>query len=258
MLTVSRLSITPVRGLRLQHPRAVHVDSHGVSDDRRYLILGPDGRIFDGTKLGLLVQLTAELIHDPERLSIAFPDGSVVADEIELGSAMTITVYSRKFAVRPVLGPWADALSAWAGKELQLVRVERTDGAFDRHPVSIVSSASVEELGRHVEPPRAVDARRFRMLVEVAGASPHEEDEWLGQQVGIGEALVLVTKRDARCVITTQDPNTGHRDIPTLRVIKSYRGLRDGKHLDFGVYADVLRSGEIRVGAPLSLIRSGG
>ena len=258
MLTVSRLSITPVRGLRLHHPDAVRVDTHGVADDRRYLILGPDGRIFDGTKHGPLVQLTAELTHDPEHLAIRFPDASVVAGEVHLEESMTITVYSRDFAVRPVIGPWPDALSAWAGRKLRLVRVERTDGAFDRNPVSIVSSASVEELGRHVEPPRAVDARRFRMLVEVAGASPHEEDQWLGQQVGIGEAVVRVTKRDARCVITTQDPDTGLRDIPTLHVIKAYRGLRDGKHLDFGVYADVVKAGEIRVGDPLTMVRSGG
>jgi uncharacterized protein len=257
MLTVSRLSITPVRGTRLHHPDAVRVDRHGVTDDRRYLILDPDDRIFDGTKLGPLVQLTAELRHDPEQLSIAFPDGSIAEGEVELGAPMTITVYSRSFLVRPVIGPWADALSAWAGRPLRLARVERTDGAFDRNPVSIVSRASVEELGRHVEPPGAVDARRFRMLVEVDGASPHQEDEWLGHEVGIGEAVVRVTKRDPRCVITTQDPDTGLRDIPTLHVIKAYRGLREGKHLDFGVYADVVRPGEIRVGDAVT-VRSPG
>ena len=78
MLTVTRLSITPVRGLRLHHPAEVRIDHLGVSDDRRYLILGADGRIFDGTKLGTLVQIVAALDHDPERLTLTFPDGRVV------------------------------------------------------------------------------------------------------------------------------------------------------------------------------------
>ncbi|MCA1572578.1 MAG: MOSC domain-containing protein, partial [Chloroflexi bacterium] len=122
----------------------------------------------------------------------------------------------------------------------------------DRHPVSIVSDASVEELGRHLDPPHQVDGRRFRMLIEVAGARPHQEDEWLGRDVRIGEVVVRVTKLDARCVITTQHPDTGLRDIPTLHVIRTYRGLRDGRHLDFGVYADVVTPGTLRVGDPIS------
>jgi uncharacterized protein YcbX len=87
------------------------------------------------------------------------------------------------------------------------------------------------------------------MLIQVAGATrPHEEDEWLGRDVRIGEAVVRVTRPDPRCVITTQDPDTGARDFPTLHVIRSYRGLRDGRKLDFGVYADVVTPGAVSVG----------
>lgn len=258
MLTVSRLSITPVAGLHLAHPDEVRVNYHGVADDRRFLILSADdGRIFDGTKLGTLVQIRAELRHDPEHLSLTFPDGSVAAAEVALDAPMMVTIHGRDFSARPVIGPWADALSTYAERELQLIRVERRDDALDRHPVSIVSTASVEELGRHLEPSGDVDARRFRMLVEVAGARPHEEDEWLDRDVRIGEAVVRVNALDARCVITTQDPDTGLRDIPTLHIIKSYRGIRDGHHLDFGVYADVVEPGVLRVGDAIE-VSSGG
>jgi uncharacterized protein YcbX len=90
------------------------------------------------------------------------------------------------------------------------------------------------------------------MLIEVAGAtSPHQEDEWLGHEVRIGEVVVRVTKPDSRCVITTQDPDTGARDFPTLHVIHQYRGLRDGSNLDFGVYADVIRPGRVSLGDQL-------
>ncbi len=253
MLTVSRISIAPVRALGLHHPQGIRVDHHGVPDDRRYLILSQEGRIFDGTKLGTLVQIRAELEHDPERLSLTFPDGNVVAGAIALDEPISVTAYGRTFAARPVIGPWAQALSAYAGKDLLFVRAERLDHAFDRHPVSIVSSASVDELGRHLDPAQPVDARRFRMLLELAGAYPHQEDEWMNRDVRIGEVVVRVNAFDPRCVITTQDPETGLPDIPTLHTIKAYRGLRDGKHLDFGVYADVVEPGTIRMGDPVSV-----
>ena len=222
------------------------------------MIFTADGRLFDGTRLGTLVQVRCELRHDPEHLTLTFPNADVVSADVELGAPMILSAYHREFAARPVIGPWAAALSAFARQELQLVRAERQEGPHDRHPVSIVSDASVEELGRHVQPPRAVDARRFRMLIEVAGARPHQEDEWLRREVRIGEALVRVTKLDARCVITTQDPETGVRDIPTLHVIRAYRGLRDGRHLDFGVYADVVEPGTVRVGDELRVVSSAG
>ena len=252
MLTVSRLSIAPVRALGLHHPREIRLEHHGVPDDRRYLILSQDGRLFDGTKLGTLVQIRAKLEHDPERLSLTFPDGDVVEGPLALDEPISVTAYRRTFAARPVIGPWAGALSAYAGKELTLVRAERLDHAFDRHPVSIVSTASVEELGRHLDPAQPVDARRFRMLLELAGAEPHQEDEWMGRDIRIGEVVVRVNAFDPRCVITTQDPETGLRDIPTLHAIKGYRGLRDGKHIDFGVYADVVQPGTIRTGDAVS------
>ena len=86
------------------------------------------------------------------------------------------------------------------------------------------------------------------MLIELDGAEPHEEDRWIGHRIAIGEAVLAVTKPDARCAITTQDPDTGERDLDTLRTIIGYRGLREGKHADFGVLADVAQPGRIRLG----------
>ena len=47
------------------------------------------------------------------------------------------------------------------------------------------------------------------------------------------------------------NPATGKRDFDTLRVIKDYRALRDGKHADFGVFAAVVEPGRVRVGDPV-------
>ena len=248
MLTVSRLSITPVRSLALSHPLSIELGPGGVADDRRYLILGVDDRLLDGTKHGPLARMRAELAHDPERLTLTLPDGVVVGGEVALGAPRQIEVYRRRFAVRPVIGPWADAIAATIGRPVELVRAERAAGTRDRHAVSILSEASVAELERQANDGRPLDPRRFRMLVQFAGGAAHQEDGWIGREVRIGAAVVRVTKPDPRCVITTQDPDTGERDFPTLHAIRGYRGLRDGKHIDFGVYADVVTPGTVRVG----------
>ena len=261
MLTVSRLSTTPVRSFALQHPDSIEVGPRGVADDRRYsLHTAEDGRLFDAVKYGPLVQLRARLDREngSERLSMELPTGEVVADEVRLDKPIQVELHGRRFTARAVIGPWAEAVSAWAGRPLRLYRSERLADEEDRYPVSIVSEASVEELARQGNGGDPVDSRRFRMLVEVAGADrPHQEDEWLGREVRIGEVVVRVTKPDSRCVITTQDPDTGARDFPTLHVINQYRGLRDGSKLDFGVYADVIQPGVVAVGDPVQPILRG-
>ena len=47
------------------------------------------------------------------------------------------------------------------------------------------------------------------MLINLEGAEPHEEDTWIGKRIGLGDAVLRVLKPDARCAITTHDPNTG-------------------------------------------------
>ncbi len=254
MTTVSRLSITPVRSLALHHPDAVELGPHGVADDRRYIILTPDDLLLDGTRHGPLVRMRAELAHDPERLTLHLPDGRVVEDAVALGATRQVTVYARTFTVREVIGPWADAVSGVVGREVALARIERLPRERDRNPVSIVSEASVHELERRANEGRPLDPRRFRMLVQLAGAEAHEEDAWIGRRVRIGQAVVAVTRPDPRCAVTTQDPATGLRDFPTLRAIRAYRGLRDGRHIDFGVYGEVLEPGLVRVGDPVALL----
>ena len=116
-----------------------------------------------------------------------------------------------------------------------------------------MSDGSLAELARHAGV-ESVDARRFRMLIELAGAEPHEEDAWVGRRIAIGDAVLAVTQPDARCAITTQDPDTGVRDLDTLRTLIAYRGLRDGKYADLGVLADVERPGRVRLGDEVAVL----
>jgi uncharacterized protein YcbX len=253
MPSVARLSIAPVRSLGLEHPTEIDVTERGVVEDRRFYLTDDANRLVDRIIVGRHVQVSAHTDPEATTLRLTFPDGTVVEDEVRLGEAVETPIHGRTGVGHVVIGPWGEALSPIAGRPITVVRCDRPGGTRAGNPTSIISDGSLRELAANAGVDE-VDPRRFRMLIDLEGARAHEEDTWIGGTIGIGDAVLRVTKPDARCAITTQDPDTGERDLDTLRTIISYRGLREGKHADFGVLADVERPGRIRVGDAVTVL----
>ncbi len=253
--TVARLNVTPVKSTALHHPNEIMLELYGAVDNRDFYFVDENDRLFAGSKLGPLVQIRAD--HDPERdvLSLRLPDGTLVeGPAVADGEALETNFYGRPVQAREVEGPWSEALSRYAGRDIRLLRVDRTGDGNDVGSITLVSTASVEELARRGEAVEPLDAGRFRMTLEVDGCAPHEEDGWIGRDVRVGDAIIRVGEPVPRCVVTTQDPSTGLRDFPTLSVIKGYRGVTPEQELIFGVYADVVRPGLVRVADPVDLL----
>jgi uncharacterized protein YcbX len=251
--SVTRLSVAPVKSTGLHHPDQVRLHRWGAEGNRAFYFARPDGRLFTNKDLGPLVRLWAEYEQDQERLSITFPDQAVVSgDATHLGAPIETIFYGRPVHGRVLEGDWSAALSAFAGRPVVLVRPDQPGEANDGYPVSVFGTASAQELARRSGRPEALDSRRFRMLIEVGGTAPHEEDEWIGRAVRAGDAVIRVDVPVERCVITTQDPSTGLKDFETLAAIKAYRGRGLLKApIEFGVYAEVLQVGTVRVGDPV-------
>jgi uncharacterized protein YcbX len=254
MAHVSWLTIAPVKGLALVELDELVLGPRGVAENRRFFLVDSDDR-----RYGLLRDGRLSLVrqaYDParERLELVFPDGSVVAGEVEVDGEVTSDMYKRDVTGRLVVGPWSEALSEHVGRPVRLVRADEVGAGVDRDSegsVSMLSEASLEELRRRAGREEPVDPRRFRMLIGIRGVRAHEEDEWLGRRVQVGEAVVRLHEQVARCAITTRDPDTGERDFDTLRTISAYRGLREGKNIDFGVYGEVDEPGHVRLGDPI-------
>ena len=94
----------------------------------------------------------------------------------------------------------------------------------------------------------AVDRRRFRMGIEVDGASARAADGWLGGEVAVGGAVLEVVARCERCVVTTRHPETGVVDLSTLRALADLRGRDD---VCLGVLCRVVTPGPVAVGDPV-------
>ena len=256
MGTVVRISIAPVKALGLVHPDEVDVGPGGVAGDRRFWLVDEDGRLFNGKRLGPLMRVRPSWDEATGRLALAFPDGTVVDGTVELGEPVAAELYGAPMPSRRVVGPWEEALSEFAGRPLTLLRSEA--GTVDRGlrggTVSLVSRASLERLREEAGAGAPVDGRRFRMLFEIDGVGEHEEDEWIGRRVAIGEAVIFPVGDVGRCVVTTCDPDTGVSDLDTLKALAGYRGEGVAEPLPFGVYCDVVVQGRVGVGDPIGLV----
>ena len=267
MPRVARLSYAPVRALGLLHPDHIDLTEAGLVNDRRFYLVDERGRLVDRLLAGGLVRVAAETNDDATWLRMTFPDGQVVEGDVRLDEPVRTEMYGRLAVGHVVGGPWAAALEPYAHRRVLLVRCDKPGGtrirageALPRNQVSVVSDGSLRELAAHLEVD-AVDGRRFRMLIELEGATAHEEDTWMGREVAIGSAVITITKPVGRCAITTQDPDTGERDLDTLRTILRYRGFRAGdpeRKVDFGVLGEVHTPGRVSLGDEVTVLEQAG
>jgi uncharacterized protein YcbX len=146
-------------------------------------------------------------------------------------------------------GPWSEAISDFSGRTLRLVHANGP--APDRlrsGAATLLGTASLQAMAR-ILGVEQVDGRRFRMNFGIDGLREHEEDEWLGRRVRLGEAVVIPVGNVGRCAVTTQNPDTGAPDLDTLKALAAYRPGSDATEpLPFGVHASVVEPGRIRLG----------
>jgi len=249
-LVVTRLSTTPVKGLRLHHPAEIRLEPYGAVGDRQFFLVNEADRISSITHVGALARFRADYEPGCERLRVVGDDGTVCEDTVRLGGAVVADSFDHQVPAHEVLGPWSEMFSAACGRSLRLVRADEPGAGCDVAAATLIGEASIAELGRR-SGLGTIDPRRFRMLIQFSSATPHLEDTWNGRIVEVGETLLGVGGPVPRCAATTRHPDRGDRDAPIVRAIRDYRGVaptaaHDG--VPFGVYGDVLRGGRVRVG----------
>jgi uncharacterized protein YcbX len=130
------------------------------------------------------------------------------------------------------------------GSPVEMTHLSR--GIFDEASVSLITSATVGEIGRLAE--QRLDVRRFRpnILMASLGSAPFEEDKWVGGVLTFGEqsdaAAIGITNLDERCSMVNLDPGSAR---PTAEVLKAIVRARNNKA---GVYGTVTRRGRLAVG----------
>lgn len=251
---VAWISHCPVKGLAVLPLDECDLTEAGIAGDRGFFLVDENDLLVNAKGLGCLQQVAPRYDDATGKLALAFPDGTTVSEQVGLDGSLAARFWGDTVDVRVVAGPWSQALSEFAGRELRLVRAQTP--ATDRRrsgAATLLGTGSLRALAEALGVDD-VDERRFRMNFGVDGLTDHQEDEWIGRRVRLGEAVVVPQGNVGRCAVTTQNPETGSPDLDTLKALAAYRRLVEtSEPLPFGVYAAVAQAGRVRVGDPVEL-----
>jgi uncharacterized protein len=250
---VSWITLTPVKALALHQVDEIDVLESGLRGDRRFFLVDETARLVNDKRNGPLQTVRADYDDSSRMLTLRFADGAVVAGTTEPGDEIETSFHRWPKQARLVPGPWDEALSELAGRPVRLVAAELQ--APDRGRGGAATLLGESSLARMagVLGVASIDPRRFRMNFGVEGLEPHGEDAWIGRRVRVGEAVVVPQGNVGRCAITTQNPNTGIRDLDTLGAIADYRAdVETTEPLPFGIHAAVAEPGRVRLGDPVA------
>ena len=221
----------PVKSMRGERLEAADLGWHGLDGDRRLAFRRADDR-------GGFPWLTASTL--PELILFA-PQRRDPA----VGGRLPTHVRTPEGAELALFGPELAAdVGRRHGSTVEMMHLNR--GIFDEASVSMITSATVGEIGRlSARPP---DVRRFRpnILIGSLRSVPFEEDEWVGGVLSFGDAseaaAIGITNRDERCSMVNFDPDSART---AAEVLKAIVRVRDNKA---GVYGTVMRRGRLAVG----------
>jgi uncharacterized protein YcbX len=224
----------PVKSMGGEALQAADLGWHGLDGDRRLAFRRVDDRGgFPWLTAGKLPEL---LLFAPRRRGPAIQGDLPTHVRTPEGEEM------------PLFGEeLATEVSRRHRSPVQMMHLNR--GIFDEATISVITSATVGEIGRLAE--QRPDVRRFRPNIVIASVRsvPFEEDEWVGGVLSFGEgseaAAMSVTMRDERCSIVNLDPDSAS---PAPRVLKAIVRVKDNK---VGVYGAVTRRGRLAVGQPI-------
>ena len=213
----------PVKSMAGERLDAAALGWHGVGGDRRWAFVRDDVPR-SGFPWLTIRERPAMCGYRPRLTDPAQPDGCDVLVRTPDGTELD------------VIDP---ALAAQLAPGARPIKQDR--GVFDTMPISLISTATVAALGELIG--RELDVRRFRPNVIVeADAGAFAEDDWVGHELVIGDAVMRVDRRDRRCVLVNVDPDSGERDPSILRAIAQARETY------LGVYGTPVALGAIAVG----------
>jgi len=209
---------------------SLRVNARGVEGDRLYAVRDAEGKLGSGKTSGRLRRIDGLFEFRASSVngvpSVVFPGGrTMFGDDPGIHAALSVAL----------------------GAAVTLAK-EADVPHFDAEAIHIVTTASLAWL-RQALPDALADERRFRpnLLIDAPGAGPVEQ-EWLGKTLEIGSGVRLrITDPTGRCRMVTLAQGELPEDLRVLREI--------AQRLDapFGVYAEVLAPGELRVGDPVRL-----
>lgn len=248
-MQIASLYRYPVKGLSPEPLQSVELKSgETLPFDRAYAIENGPGR-FDANAPRHLPKINFLMLMRDERLATLrsmFDDASetltISRDGKQVARGQLTTPLGRQL-IEQFLAAYMKTELRGPPKIVQAPGHSFSDMAAKC--VHIINLASVREVERIIG--RPVDPLRFRANLYLDGMEPWSEFGWLDREISVGPTKLAVFARTQRCEATNVDPATGARDMAIPAHL-----MRAWGHQDFGVYAKVVKGGEIAIDAPVT------
>lgn len=219
---ISALTIFPVKSLGPVALESAEVTPRGLRGDRRWMLVDEIGRFVTRRELPALARIAMSLAPGGYQLQ-ATEGQAVLPASVEDGALSPVTVWSDTVSAHVVENDAARLVSEVAGRTLRLaympdetVRPIPPDCAragdsvsfADAFPLLVTSETSLAALNSALEAP--VEMARFRANIVLSGAADAwAERDWTALETDA--AAMRVTTPCSRCIIITQQPETGER-----------------------------------------------
>jgi len=288
MGNVKELHRYPVKSMLGEQLRSCAIDSHGLAGDRVWAVRDDKTTLTGKKFPALMsAQASFTESVDGERRSpaarITLPDGQT----LQTGDADTNTRLSEWLDHTASLWPLVDPenldvfrraatpgatpeqieaglrevfarlpdepLPDLASFPAELMTYESPPGTwFDALPILLVSSNALTTLSRNAHEKGTAsnfDLRRFRPNIVVDGLEgDFPENDLVGKQCQIGDAVLAIEMECPRCIMTTHPVAELPKDPGIMRQLVQQNGG------NLGVYARVIQAGTVREGDHLTVL----
>jgi len=225
--TVAALWRYPVKSMLGERCEDLLVDARGAAGDRLYAVRDAEGKLGSGKNGRRFRRIEGLLgfsaLQEGGQPRITFPDGrSLLASDPGVHAALSAVLRI------PVT-----------------LALEQDVSHHDSAPLHLVTTRSLAGLAKAL-PGAGIDERRFRPNLVIEGEG---ENRWIGKTLRVGDEVRLeIVDWTERCVMITM-AQTGLADQPRI-----LRAVAQGEaEALFGVYAEVLTPGRIRLGDEVHL-----
>lgn len=261
-ITVSDLSIYPVKSCREVTQNSTQVDAFGLKNDRRWMVVDDHGVMLTQRKISKMCLIQPEIIAAGLVLKTATME-SLYVDIPVANKKSTVTVWQDQCQAYDAGDEAANWLSLVLEIKCRLVyfpedefrQVDLTYAnvgdktAFsDGFPLLLISQGSLDDLNQRLLSP--IPMRRFRPNIVVKGCQPFAEDSW--KKIRIGDITFRIVKPCSRCVIPSINVETAEKEDEPIKTLVSYR-KRDNE-IFFGQNVIAEDAGIIEVGMHVELI----
>ncbi|WP_320199353.1 MOSC domain-containing protein [Agrobacterium sp. rho-13.3] len=226
-MRITELNIYPLksgRGISLSESA---ISAEGLPGDRRAMLVDPSGNFITQRELPAIAAMMVRAEGHGFHISID-DKGEVLAHPSS--TRIDATVWKSVVNASVATDDVNTTLSGWLGREVKFVffdeqaqRIANVDWTGNETPVTfadgyqilVTTTASLAALNENMAAngEDSVGMDRFRPNIVLETDEPWAEDEWEALEInGIRFDLV---KPCARCIMTTQDQQTGSRDVPS-------------------------------------------